>query len=101
MRSVKQIYTLGFLEEQIDELLKMILHGDAIGNLYLVMLGKRKEEPIVIYPAWMSVAHLIEEDVLVGFADGKENAFRLVESIISDIYEETYDVNVIEYFQNK
>ncbi|MCR5665820.1 MAG: hypothetical protein K6G01_03220 [Eubacterium sp.] len=101
MRSVKQIYSLGFASDEIENILSLVLRGESLANLYLIMVGSKQEDAFAIYPSWMNTSYDLEEELLVGLADGRDKAFSLVESIVSDIYKATHNIDVKDYFKDK
>lgn len=94
---------IGEIVKDLPGIRKRLENGRAVPGIYLLALSENPRNLLEIFPAvtlmQRTAASLCPE--IIGIAKGKDEAFGLVESIVREIYRETGDVQVKEYFKNR
>lgn len=97
----RDIYLGNRASQRREELIREIEAGEAPANTYLVTLASGPHNQLEIVPARnvrMPAAHG-ELPMVVGIGCGRRETFELVRRITEDVYRETGDVRLREYFE--
>lgn len=87
-------------EKKRRKLTAAVKNGDKMPGAYVIALSSNPRELLDIIPVSMIGNPGCPADKLyiIGIADGKAEAFSLVEKIVDYIYRETGKLNIREYF---
>lgn len=85
----ESLYTYGYREKKRKKVIKKLVRGDKVKNLYVVVLPVLGDGILEIYP-YNQLLHPFyksyDKDItVVGIADGKDCAVSLIEDMIQDI----------------
>ena len=96
------LYTYGITDKKRDRIIRKIVHGTKVRNLYVVVLPLMNDGILEIYeynpllsPFYMSIS---DEISVVGMADSKDGALCLVTDMVQEMYDSKCDFNVREFF---
>ena len=77
--------------------------GRALPGIYLITLSENPNNTLEIVPALTlvqeSAAMMCPE--IIGIASGSDEALEMVQNIIQQIYDETGDLKIKEYWENR
>ena len=88
-------------KEKKEKLIQKIESGKTPINTYLLMLASGEANQLEIIPAWNlkfwhDTNHL---PMIIGIGCGRRETFELVRRITEEVYQETKDVRLREYFE--
>ena len=89
--------------EDKDKIVDKIIRGKLQLNKYVITLPLNNRDTLDIYPAYVLVQKWYRKSdmIVVGIADGKEEANEIVEMIIKDCLSELGKVDVRQYIESK
>ena len=90
---------MGFQTEELEMLRGKVEKLEPAAGLYLIILGTSEAEPVEIMPYWNFVLFPHKDAYIVGMAPDKENAKLVLLGIVDEIYQNTGDVRIMEYFK--
>ena len=78
-----------------------IEHGVGMLDTYLITLPENKDNLLEILPSWNLQSKYIKKNcpMIVGLADGYEEALELVITIIMEVYKNTGEFQIEEYLR--
>lgn len=104
MRWYRKLYLGPNAAQNIQKIRKKAASGRTMAGVYYITLASAQDNLLDIFHNAMLSQPLFEEvqctDV-VGVAEGKQEAIRLVETMIQDIYSRTGGLDVRSYFKEE
>lgn len=97
------LYTYGYREKKRKKILKGIVHGKKIKDLYVIVFPLFGDGLLEIYPYNQLLSDFyqkLDEDIkIVGIANKKSGAVSLCVDMIQDIYDSGCDFDVHKFFE--
>ncbi len=99
MRWFKDLYVGYNILEKKSQVVEKITEGKVQFNKYVITLPENDYDVLDIYPSNVLAQKWYKnsDKVIVGIAEGKEEAYDMIQLIIMDCYNETGDVKVKDY----
>ncbi len=96
----KEFYAGESIEHKKDKVKWKILHNAGQLDIYVIALSSNRENLLDIISAreLMQKAYPKQDMLVVGVDKGYDNALELAARIIMDVYQETGNLNVRDYF---
>ena len=103
MRWYDDLYVGYGLLGKRDEIINKIKRGKVMLNKYVITLPRNNYDVLEIYPSYVLKQkwYLDSDMVVVGIAEGKEEALDMMQLIIMDCLHDTGNVKVKEYILNQ
>ena len=99
MKYYHNLYVSDGLKERKEDIIYKLEHDEVQLNKYVLVLGENENNNLEFYDAALLLQrYLKKKDLLVvGIADGFEEALYLVEKITQEVYDLTKDVKIRAY----
>lgn len=101
MKWYRNLYCSDNLEDEKKKIIKEIRHHKRQWNIYVITLARNNYDLFDIYHVnvlYQPYYRKREDEItVIGIAKGKEEAMKLVEKIVMDVYQKTGDCKVKEY----
>ncbi len=103
MRWYEDIYVGYNLLEEKRKTIRQIKNGKMMLNTYVITLPSNDYDTLEIYPSNVLIQKWYRDSdmVIVGIAEGREEALDMMQLIIMDCYNDTGSVNVKQYILDK
>ena len=103
MRFYPNLFVTEKTAPQLEQIVEAIKLNKMTPNIYVVALASNEANLLDIIPSWelLQPAYPKAELEIVGLANGKKDAFTLVEYMIAEAYQKTGSPDVRTYLQEK
>ncbi|MCR5430867.1 MAG: hypothetical protein K6E58_06530 [Eubacterium sp.] len=103
MRWYDDLYLGEKIAKKKNKIIYKIKDRKFLPNTYVIILPRNDRNTLETIPAEILKQKYYRkvEIVIVGLAKGKEEAYKVMQEIIDDCYEQTGDVNVKEFIINQ
>lgn len=104
MRWYRNLYLGPNAEQNIQKIRKKAASGRVMAGVYYITLASTQDNLLDIFHNSMLIQPLFAEDQctdVVGIAEGKQEAIRLVGTMIQDIYSKTGGFDIRSYFKEE
>ena len=103
MQFMGSLYVGESLSSTEYKIVEKVHRGQVIQNLYLIVFSTNPDNMLDLIPEWEVMQKHYPKEMLkiVGIANGKKEAIRLVQSIIKESLQETGSADVREYLKQK
>ncbi len=99
MQYYHNLYVSSSLQGKQEQILKNIQNNTIQFNKYLIVLKEFGKNPLEIYDSVLRVQKLLQDDhvLLVGVADGYDEALELTRRITQEVYDATAGTDIKGY----
>ena len=103
MQFMGRLYVGESISTKEHEIVKKVHNSKLIPNLYLLTISENKDNMLDLIPEWEALQKGYPKDFLrvIGIANGKKEAIKLVQSIISDSINQTGSADIRGFINDK
>lgn len=103
MKYYDKLYMSKKLVPKRDDILKKLELGKWQLNIYLIVLARKSANQLEFYSSTMLLQEAYDKSnlLVVGIADGYDEAVKLVRQITDEVYQETGGTEIRDYLLNK
>lgn len=103
MQFMGSLYVGESISTKEHEIVKKVHNGKVIPNLYLIAFSNHVDNMLDLIPEWEALQKGYSKEMLkvVGIANGKKEAMRMVQNIVEDSLRETASADVRVFLKHK
>lgn len=103
MKWYRKLYTGESARSKRFRIVSRVKHGRYMKDVFLITLASNPKNLLDIYPGYIYLQPYFQEQdqLILGIALGKDEAFAVAQKIIEDVYGSTGAFGVQEYFEPK
>lgn len=103
MQFMGSLYVGESISTKEHEIVKKVHNGKVVPNLYLIAFSDNAENMLDLIPEWEALQKGYPRDILkvVGIANGKKEAIRVVQNIVEEALRETKSADVRTLLKQK
>ena len=103
MKFLQDLYLSEQIAPKVDKIVKRIEAEKIVPNLYMIVMSSHPDNMLDLIPHWEILQKDYPKESLrvIGFADGKKDAYGLVQSIVLESIEKEGQADVRPYLEKK
>lgn len=103
MQFMGSLYVGESISTKEHEIVKKVHNGKVVPNLYLIAFSNHADNMLDLIPEWEALQKIYQTEALrvVGIANGKKEAMRIVQSIVEESLRETASADVRTFLKQK
>jgi len=101
MKFYQDLFVTDAVSNRAEQIIEAIKLNKMTPNIYVITLASNEANLLDIIPSWelLQPAYPKSNVEIVGLANGKKDAFQLVEYIVAETYQQTGSPDVRAYLQ--
>lgn len=98
MKFYKDLYCESHLQHKRKSIKWKLKHTKLQLNIYIIIIGEYGDQLEIFHDSFLRHDYYRDHPpVIIGIADSKEGAFRVVEQLVQVVYEQTGEANIKKY----
>ena len=95
----KKLYLDEYTNRYRTRIMKKLRAGKLCMGIYIICVSSSEHDLLDIIPSYMMFSPMSREQLVVGIASSKEDAFELCRHIVDDVYTRTSGYDLKQYFK--